>query len=79
MQFDTLRTKLSNLALIIIDEVSMVGANMLLEVHKRLQQVKGVSPDATFGGVSILAVGGLSYSTWSTEKYSVWLNWFALF
>ena len=42
-----------------IDEVSMVGSNMLLEVHKRLQQIKGVSDDVTFGGVSILAVGDL--------------------
>ena len=43
----------------IIDEVSMVGSNMLLEIHKRLQQIKGVSTDVTFGGVSILAVGDL--------------------
>ena len=37
----------------------MVGSNMLLEIHKRLQQIKGVSDDVTFGGVSILAVGDL--------------------
>ena len=37
----------------------MVGSNMLLEVHKRLQQIKAVLPDVTFGGVSILAVGDL--------------------
>ena len=43
----------------IIDEVSMVGFNMLLEIHKRLQQIKGVSNDIVFGGVSILAVGEL--------------------
>ena len=34
---DTLRKELSNLSLIIIDEVSVVGSNMLLETHKRLQ------------------------------------------
>ena len=48
--------------LLIIDEISMVGSNMLLEVHKRLQQTKGVTSDSTtctFGGVSELAVGGL--------------------
>ena len=45
--------------LVIIDEVSMVGSNMLLEIHKRLQQIKRVSPDVTFGDVSILAVGDL--------------------
>ena len=32
---------------------------MLLEIHKRLQQIKGVTDDVTFGGVSILAVGDL--------------------
>ena len=45
--------------LLIVDEVSMVGANMLLEIHTRLQQIKGVSDDAVFGNVSILAVGDL--------------------
>ena len=55
----TQQQKLSHLMLVIIDEISMVGSNMLLEIHKRLQQIKGVSPDITFGGVSILAVGDL--------------------
>ena len=58
-RLNTLRSKLSKLTLVIIDEVSMVGANMLLQIHKRLQQIKGVSNDVTFGGVSILAVGDL--------------------
>ena len=56
---NTLRAKLSKLVLLIIDEVSMVGANMLLEIHKRLQQIKAVLPHVMFGGVSILAVGDL--------------------
>ena len=59
LSHDTLRTKLSRLMFVIIDEVSMVGSNMLLEIHKRLQQIKGVSDDKVFGGVSILAVGDL--------------------
>ena len=58
-RLNTLRTKLSRLMLLIIDEISMVGANMLLEIHKRLQQIKGVSDDLIFGKVSILAVGDL--------------------
>ena len=58
-RLNTLRTKLSRLVLLIVDEVSMVGANMLLEIHRRLQQIKGVSDDAVFGNVSILAVGDL--------------------
>ena len=56
---NTLRSRLSRLVLLIIDEVSMVGSNMLLEIHKRLQQIKAVLPDVMFGGVSILAVGDL--------------------
>ena len=51
--------KLSHLTLLVIDEVSMVGSNMLLEIHKSLQQIKGVSADHMFGGISILAVGDL--------------------
>ena len=45
--------------LLIIDEVSMVGCNIVLEIHKRLQQIKRVSSDVMFGGISILAVGDL--------------------
>ena len=37
----------------------MVGSNMLLEIHKRLQEIKGASADQMFGGVSKLAVGDL--------------------
>ncbi len=51
--------KLSHLTLLVVDEVSMVGSNMLLEIHKHLQQIKGVSADHMFGGISILAVGDL--------------------
>ena len=58
-RLNSLRSKLSHLALLIIDEISMVGANMLLEIHKRLQQIKAVLPDVAFGGISILVVGDL--------------------
>ncbi len=51
--------KLSNLQLLIIDKVSMVGSNMLLQIHRRLQQLKGSKDDTCFGNVSILAVGDL--------------------
>ncbi len=52
-RLNTLRMKLSNIQLLIIDEVSMVGSNMLLQIH---QQLKGSKDD---GNVSILAVGDL--------------------
>ena len=58
-KLNTLRTRLSNLKLIIIDEISVVGSNMLLQIHKRLQQLMGKGDDSTFGDVSILAVGDL--------------------
>ena len=58
-RLNTLRTRLSRLMLLSIDEVSMVGSNMLIEIHKRLQQIKGVSNDVVFDGVSIPAVGDL--------------------
>ena len=48
-------TTLSKLMLIIIDEVSMVGSNMLLEIHKRLQQIKGVTSETMFGNVSVVS------------------------
>ena len=37
----------------------MVGSNMLLQIHKRLQQLKGKGDGTTFGDISILAVGDL--------------------
>ena len=49
--------------LIIIDEVSMVGSNMLLEIHKRLQQIKSVTGETMFGNVSVLAVRDLYHLT----------------
>ena len=58
-RLNTLRSRLSHLALLIIDEISMVGLTMLLEIRKRLQQIKGVGSDVLFGGISILAVGDL--------------------
>ena len=58
-KLNTLRTKLSNLQLLIIDEVSMVGSNMVLEIHNRLQQLKGTKDNYTVGNIAILAVGDL--------------------
>ena len=54
-RLSTLRTKLSNLQLLIIDEISMVGSNMLLQIHKRLQQLKGRGDESTFGDVRYLS------------------------
>ena len=57
-----LRSAFENLALIVIDEISMIGEATLLQIHKRLQEIMGI-PDSdqqtVFGGISILAVGDL--------------------
>lgn len=58
-KLNTLRSKLSNLQLLIIDEISMVGSDMLLNIHKRLCEVKGISDGTLFGNVRVLAVGDL--------------------
>ena len=41
----------------IIDEISMVGADMLLTIHRRLCDI--MDSDEPFGGLSILAVGDM--------------------
>jgi len=52
----TLRNKYSKLLMLIADEKSMVGANLLKRIHERLAAI-AVLPTATpFAGVSIPAV-----------------------
>ncbi|KAI8509442.1 hypothetical protein Bbelb_132900 [Branchiostoma belcheri] len=59
-RLNTLRSRLGKLKLLIVDEVSMVGADLLYHIHRRLQDICGSpDPDSRFGGVSILAVGDL--------------------
>ena len=53
--------RLSQLKLLVTDEISMVGSPQLEDINSRLCMIHG-SPDASshnFGGVSILAVGDL--------------------
>ena len=57
---NTLRCKLQAVKLLIIDEVSMVSAQTLHDIHLRLQEIMGVTnPHVYFGGLSVLAVGDL--------------------
>jgi hypothetical protein len=53
-----MRSKLGNLCLLIIDDISMVGADHLYTIHKRLSEI--MTTDKPFGGISIIAVGDLS-------------------
>lgn len=56
----SLKCKLHYLKVLIIDEISMVGSQTLINIHKRLKEIKAEqSEDIPFGGVSILAVGDL--------------------
>lgn len=57
-QLSSMRAKLGNLSLLIIDEISMVGADHLYTVHRRLSEI--ITSDEPFGGISVLAVGDLS-------------------
>ena len=52
---NTLRSKLSCLKVIIIDEISMVGSKILSQVNNRLKAIMDNSLD--FRGVSIISVG----------------------
>ena len=59
---NTLRNKLNNVKVVIIDEVSMVGANLFYQIHRRLEEIKGCrsnASDSAFGDVTMIAVGDL--------------------
>ena len=53
----TLRQQLSELRVMIIDEISMVSNNLLLHIHQRLTEIFGTSQEIPFAGISILAFG----------------------
>ncbi|XP_062574488.1 uncharacterized protein LOC134236336, partial [Saccostrea cucullata] len=56
-RINSLRSKLENLQILIIDEISMVNKRLLFFVHERLRQLKKMPENCSFGGVSIIAVG----------------------
>ena len=56
-KLNTLQTLLCKLCVLVIDEISMVGGDLLLQIDRRLRAIKG--DDKPFGGVSVLAVGDL--------------------
>ena len=53
----SLRNKLSEVAAIIIDEISMVSDKLFKDIHLRLCEVAGVSTQIPFAGKTVLAVG----------------------
>ena len=54
-----LRDLLSDLKIIIIDEFSMVSADMLLQVHQRMVQIFQTDESELFAGKSVILVGDL--------------------
>ena len=56
----TLQTHLEQLMVVIIDAISMIGAQTLYKIHMRLQEIKGLHYSNTrFRNVTIIAVGDL--------------------
>lgn len=55
-KLNSLRSKLENLQIMIIDEISMVNKRLFF-IHERLRQIKKMPESCPFGGVSIIAVG----------------------
>ena len=57
---NTLQLHLGQLMVVIIDEISMIGAETLYKIHMHLQEIKGLNySDTRFGNVTIIAVGDL--------------------
>ena len=52
-----MRLSLSELKLIIIDEISMIGNITLLHIHQRLKEIFGSSNSQMFAGISVIVVG----------------------
>ena len=90
-ELNTFRVKYRHLKVIIIDEISMVGTNTLTFLDTRLQQLTGTK--ASFGGLSIIAVGDLYQlmpvcDKWifsdpskgaSALAYNLWKDYFRLY
>ena len=57
---NTLQAHLEQLMVVVIDEISMVGAEILYKIHMRLQEIKRLQyTNSRFGNVTIIAVGDL--------------------
>ena len=54
-----LRTRLAQLQILIIDEISMVDQKLLWYIHGRLRQLKQSRDNSPFGKVCVIAVGDL--------------------
>ena len=57
-KLDAKRAKLKNVAILVIDEISMLSADLLYATHSRLQDIKQVY-DLPFGGVAVFVFGDM--------------------
>ena len=48
-----------NLRVLIIDEISLLGADMLYKIHLRLNEIRNLPKAKPFGGISVILVGDL--------------------
>ena len=58
-QRTNLRMKLENISAIFIDEISMVSAKLLLQIHQRLCEIFGKSDSIPFAGKTVIVSGDL--------------------
>ena len=72
----TLQKHLEQLMVVIIDEISMIGAQTLYKIHIHLQEIKGLHYSNTrFGNVTIIAVRDLyQLAHLKTRKYMIHLE-----
>ncbi|TKS65922.1 ATP-dependent DNA helicase PIF1 [Collichthys lucidus] len=54
---NSLRTKMSNVHILIIDEISMVDHRLLAYIHGRLRQIKQTGDYSLFANVALICVG----------------------
>lgn len=54
-----MRLSLSELKLIIMDEISMLVNTALFHINQRLKEIFGTSNSQLFAGISVLGVGDL--------------------
>ncbi|XP_057290232.1 uncharacterized protein LOC130612916 [Hydractinia symbiolongicarpus] len=52
-----LRNRLSELSIIVIDEISTVSNKLFLHIHQQLTEIFGCSDDIPFAGISVIACG----------------------
>lgn len=66
-QINTLRSRLSGLKMLIIDEISFVGRKTFSYVDDRLREILGI--DQPFGGVHVIAVGDFNQLSPVLDSY----------